>query len=397
LFPGKLLPCTCRVVDGVVVPRFLGPSDHPWLRVLLGEFARFEGQPRRELDRRLKQPPPCYSPRELQALASHVLLARCTERQRPVIRPAAARAALFTAGTRLPDDHDRAWAEAAAGLDVTVEVLRDALFADLAGERRVVAPPQHLSPDELALRTNLAITRTILFRSSQLTIELFGNARSVVRYAHLRGLICTVTPSEGDDACQLQVSGPYTLFRRTLVYGRALADLVPRLAWCHRFRLVADCVIDEQQATFTLQSGDPIFPGKEPRPYDSTLERRFARDFARLATDWDLVHEPEPIDADGTLIFPDFALWRRDRPDRRWLLEIVGFWTPDYLHHKLTRLRAAGLDDLVLCIDAERDCATEDVPESAHVIRYRRRIDAKAVLRVLVENRQPVRERGGIS
>jgi len=375
-----------------VVPRFLGPCDHPWLRVLLDEFARFEGQPRRELDRRLRQPLPCHSPREQQALASHVLLARCTERQRPLIKPAAARAALFTAGARLTGDRERAWAEASASLDVSEDVLRDALFADLAGERRVIAPPQHLSPDELALRTNLAITRSILFRASELRIELFGNARSVVRYAQLRGLICTVTAGQGDDACQLQVSGPYSLFRRTLVYGRALADLVPRLAWCHRFRLVADCVIDEAPATFTLQSGDPIFPGKEPRPFDSTLERRFARDFTRLAPDWDLVHEPEPVDAAGTLIFPDFALWHRDRPDRRWLLEIGGFWTPDYLHHKLTRLRAAGLHDLILCIDSERDCAAEELPESAHVIRYRRRIDARAVLRAVRATEQPVRE-----
>jgi predicted nuclease of restriction endonuclease-like RecB superfamily len=69
-----------------------------------------------------------------------------------------------------------------------------------------------------------------------------------------------------------------------------------------------------------------------PRRYDSLLEERFAREFRRLAPAWDVIREPEPIAAAGTLIFPDFAVQRRSDPTRRWLLEIVGFfWTPDYV------------------------------------------------------------------
>jgi predicted nuclease of restriction endonuclease-like RecB superfamily len=59
--------------------------------------------------------------------------------------------------------------------------------------------------------------------------------------------------------------------------------------------------------------------------YDSRLEERFAREFRRVAPDWDLLREPEPIAAEGALIFPDFALQHRSDPSRRWLLEIVGF------------------------------------------------------------------------
>src|SRR2546427_5183295 len=50
------------------------------------------------------------------------------------------------------------------------------------------------------------------------------------------------------------------------------------------------------------------------------------------------------VQAGGTLIFPDFAL--RHRADgRRWLVEIVGFWTRDYVERKLALLRVAGLQD----------------------------------------------------
>jgi len=92
------------------------------------------------------------------------------------------------------------------------------------------------------------------------------------------------------------------------------------------------------------------FRGRRRVSYDSKLEERFARDFRRVAPDWDLIREPEAVQAGDTLIFPDFAL--RHRGDgRRWLVEIVGFWTRDYLERKLALLRVAGLRDLVLCID----------------------------------------------
>lgn len=41
------------------------------------------------------------------------------------------------------------------------------------------------------------------------------------------------------------------------------------------------------------------------------------------------------------------------------LLEIVGFWTADYVAKKLRRWRAAGLGRLILSIDAARNCGGE--------------------------------------
>lgn len=105
--------------------------------------------------------------------------------------------------------------------------------------------------------------------------------------------------------------------------------------------------------------------------------------FRRLAPDWDVVREPEPVAADGTLIFPDFALQHRSNPARRWLLEIVGFWTPDYVARKLAQYKSARLSNLILCIDESRNCAEADLPAEALVIRFRRRVDATAVLRMV--------------
>jgi predicted nuclease of restriction endonuclease-like RecB superfamily len=217
-------------------------------------------------------------------------------------------------------------------------------------------------------------------------LVLSGNARAVVRQVRLRGLLCVVRPRTAEARAALEISGPLALFRRTILYGRALASLVPSLRACDHFELSADAELRGRTLRVELRAGDPIFPAAPlARRYDSKLEERFALDFRKLTTDYDLVREPEPLCAGGHMIFPDFAIYHRRDPKRRVLLEIVGFWTPRYLRDKLARLRAAGRQDLILCIDESLNCASEDLPDSRRVLRYKRRIDARLALS-LVEN-----------
>jgi predicted nuclease of restriction endonuclease-like RecB superfamily len=242
--------------------------------------------------------------------------------------------------------------------------------------------PCPISPGELSLRVNLALAQAFLFRAASVLIAVNGNARALVRQAALYGLIVTVK-GHAEAEASLEISGPLSLFRHTLVYGRALSALVPILPWCPRYTLEAACVLKGEARRFHLRPTDPVFPSAEPRRYDSALEERFARDFARAAPDWNLTREPQPVAADGALIFPDFAVEHRSDPDRRWLIEIVGFWTPDYLEKKLARLRAAGLERLILCVDEGRACAEGELPQGARLVRFHRRIDAAAVLALI--------------
>ena len=78
-----------------------------------------------------------------------------------------------------------------------------------------------------------------------------------------------------------------------------------------------------------------------------------------------MIREPRPVASGKPLIFPDFELVHRRDKSRRWLLEIVGFWTQKYLTEKLERLRAAGIERLVLCIDQNRHCAEDELPRDA--------------------------------
>jgi len=380
LLPETLLSHSVR--GDVVVPHFLGDTDLPWLRVLLDDVDRFSGRPQRELDERLREPPQVGCPAGKRRLAIHVLRRLLGSHRRSAVPPPRARAAVFSTAVT-GKGRVETLAAVATRFGVTVPDLEESLFSDLPGERLVVLPEKALHPRELALRANLALAQGLLFRATSIVIEAEGNARTLVRHAKLRGLICTVAPRGPAGDAILKISGPFALFRRTLVYGRALGELLPLCTWCQRFRLRARCFLNERSLQLELASGDPIFPSEEPRRFDSQVEERFARDFGRLAQDWNVIREPEPVASAETLIFPDFALEHRRDAARRWLLEIVGFWTADYVGRKLAQYRAASVANLILCIDEDRDCADGGLPAGAIVIRYRRRVDAQAALAAL--------------
>jgi predicted nuclease of restriction endonuclease-like RecB superfamily len=392
LLPESDLPL--RLIEERAFIDYLGPQDEPWLRVLLGEMARFEGRRRRELAERLSEPLPCEAPYFKRRAATRALL-RLWRRSstggatppgpsRPMPpRPAELRAQLFAAAAASEASPAVILDETAGQRGLTPAALIEALFADLPGERPVRAPDPPPTPAEAALRTNLAIAQAVLMRASRVELRVEGGVRPIVRLAKLRGLLCTITDSDLGEPPRpvLEISGPFSLFRHTLLYGRALAELLPHLAWCARFELRAACALRGRLATVSVGSGDPIFPAAPPKLFDSRLEERFAADVARLAPDWDVIREPEPIRAGGTLIFPDFLLRHRIHPERRVLVEIVGFWTPQYLATKLEKLRQAELPACILCVDQDRACAPGDLPAGMPVVPFRRRVDAAAVLR----------------
>jgi predicted nuclease of restriction endonuclease-like RecB superfamily len=239
LLPEKVIPA--RIERGVVVPFFLTTQDHPWLAILIEEIDRFSGRPRRELWERLRAPLPCAVPFFKGRAATAVLLRLWRAVEEAAVAPPAAREAVFVAAAAAPAGATRAgiFAEAAAALGVGGDAgLEGALFADLPGERIVRAPSVVPPAAEAALRVNLAIARSLLQRASIISIQLEGAARPVVRQAQWRGLLCTLRAAEPPE---LEVSGPFALFRRTVLYGRALGEMLPFLARTGRYQLRARC------------------------------------------------------------------------------------------------------------------------------------------------------------
>jgi predicted nuclease of restriction endonuclease-like RecB superfamily len=375
-----------RIRCGTARIDYLGAHDYGWLNVVLAEFLRFEGRRWRELEQRLREPFDIpLEPMKLQA-AIQVLRMLFGSAEDGHLDAVGARKELFELAAQRTGSRRAILAEAAIRLRVSPETLEEGLFGDVRQEQRVKPPAHPITPSELALRVNSRFAQAVVRGASEVEAEAYENVRSLVRHARLRGLICTISSgAAGNDLARtrLSISGPFALFRHTLVYGRALAELVPLLARAPRFSLSARCLVHGEMVRFVVESGDPLFPSENLRAFDSRVEEKFARDMARLAPDWQVLREPTAVPALGTLIFPDFLLCHRLDPRRRFLVEIVGFWTPEYISRKLETLRAARIENLILCIDEARRCSEVDIPPHAWVVRFRKKVDASKLLPIL--------------
>lgn len=365
-----------------IVPDYVTQADLPWLSALLAERERFVGQKRSAWTERIREGLPVDAPRRKLDVALRVLDRAARDRASAPVAPPRIRMALFRAAVAAPS-RDAAITMAAGELQLHEDAMMGHLFADLPGERELTPLREPIDSNQLALLCNLDIIGALLARALRVRIEAHGNVRAVVRHAKLLGLLCQARPSDKAGVA-LELSGPFSLFRHTRVYGHALASLVPRLAWCNTYRLTADCVLasGREVAQLAICAGDPVLPARKLADFDSKLEERFARGFARLAPHWDVLREPTAIPIGSALVFPDFEL-RHRTSGARWLLEIVGYWTADYVERKLVALREARIDNLIVCIDEGRACDDAQMPAGARLVRFRRRIDPSAVLAIV--------------
>ena len=73
-----------------------------------------------------------------------------------------------------------------------------------------------------------------------------------------------------------------------------------------------------------------------PMLFDSKIEKIFLQKFELFRTGWTIEREPEPIiTKQKTAFIPDFVL---SKFDNRVFVEIIGFWTKEYLERKITKI-----------------------------------------------------------
>jgi uncharacterized protein len=251
------------------------------------------------------------------------------------------------------------------------------MWADLWDERTISLPLGRPGERALAAAANLAIIQRCLLRCHELRLRVPDGSRAIVRGAIRRGLIASAHAT--GDMVEVVVSGPLALFHRTAVYGRALGSLVPALAACETFELIARC--DLGRGPVMVRVAPPIVLP----PFDAAggarraIEQRLAGDLAKHAPQWTVVSEPPPIAVASSFAFPDLVL---ERDDARWSIEIVGFWTPSYLARKL-ELYAAAKARVILCIDASRAADDVQLPAGAHVVPFTRHVPIARLLALI--------------
>jgi predicted nuclease of restriction endonuclease-like RecB superfamily len=259
----------------------------------------------------------------------------------------------------IPGDHYAPYVDAATALGRPVEDVRHLLYADAPGARVLrLAPP--LDGRALLARYNLELARAVLRDAERLTLTARGGWRAIFRA--LKAARAMYTVRRKGRSYQVEVTGPAAEFIvRPARYGVRLARVVPALMRAPAWRFDADVRGVEGALLSFSARGQPRAPvTKAPvgeaarRPvYDSAWERSLASDFRRrfggdARGGWTLTRESSPVARGNELFLPDFTLRHDD--GREALVELVGFWTPEYLAEKTRKIAAARLGNLILVV-----------------------------------------------
>ncbi len=241
------------------------------------------------------------------------------------------------------------------------EVLPDeiikGLYADLQ-ENRILTEFEAPTPKELLHRYNLSQVQGIFYRASHIRLNAHrndpGEYKLLFRYLKLFQLM-TYIEGDADTGFTLTIDGPNSLFKPSTRYGLALAKMLPALLHVTKWSLHATLQTRDQYTKnwktgkFSLNSDCGLVSHYPPgKPYDSMIEASFAERWEKTKTDWKLEREVDLIPIPGSVMIPDFRLVHPE--GRTFLLEIVGYWRPEYLKKKFWQVETANCDNLILAV-----------------------------------------------
>lgn len=268
--------------------------------------------------------------------------------------------------------------------------VRDGLYADLAENKILTAFDPPTTP-HLLNRYNLSQVQGVFYKASQLVLNAHRNVpgeyKLLFRYLKLFQLMAYIE-GDADHGFTITIDGPTSLFNPSTRYGLAIAKLIPALLHVTKWSLAATLQTRDaytnawRTGRFTLNSECGLVSHYPPgKPYDSMLESSFADKWDSLKSGWVLEREVDLIPIPGSVMIPDFRLVHPD--GRSFLLEIVGYWRPEYLQKKFSQVRRAGCDNLILAISERLNLEKagvklNDVP--ARIIWFKDKLLPKAVL-----------------
>jgi hypothetical protein len=301
--------------------------------------------------------------------------------RRAVFRLAAPHHPLVQAADRLFEASEaQVKARIAAELGCTWEDIERELFADVMEFHRLARFDGYETAAALLSRYNVAQVQAALFDAATMTIWARDDFKTILRYAKLARLMHTITRL-GDGQYRIQLDGPTSVMRQTRRYGANMARFLPALIACRDWRMHA--TIRTRRSGWVLcldlSSADGLKSHlPPPEEFDSQVEQAFAERWGDQPRDgWTLAREGEVLYETQKTFVPDFVFRHED--GRNVMLEIVGFWTPEYLQAKVEKLRDFADQTIWLAIAEGVAPSLPDLPQQ-EVIPYKTSLLLKDVL-----------------
>ena len=268
--------------------------------------------------------------------------------------------------------------------NLTTDELEIAMWADL-DKNKYLKNFESLSPLQLISWYNISILQSLLLNCVELEFSVYGgfNWKKILRKIKQLGLMYFLfqennLESESNKQTRTQemifngkkdkrvictVEGPLSIVRLTDKYGTAMAKLIPLIIFTDIWSIDAIILrksISGVRKTYRFQISNkdkdlPLFDASKVQPqsesnmdsgsiyknaiddFDSIVEKKFMDKFLKFSIGWNLIREPDPlILSNGKAFIPDFVF---EKYGIKVYLEIVGFWTREYLKRKLEKIK----------------------------------------------------------
>jgi uncharacterized protein len=223
------------------------------------------------------------------------------------------------------------------------------LYADVIAYQRLERFEGFPDASALLSRYNVSQLQACLYRAENVIVTASDDFKTILRYAKLARLLHDI---ERIKPCQYRFtfSGPAAVLLQTRRYGVNFARFLPSLLACKNWRMTASLKTPWNTPAKLVLSDKDGFTSHLPKPeeFDSTVEESLAKNFGPRREGWQLFRETEVLYFHQKTFVPDFCFRHDDGTEV--LVEIVGFWTPQYLASRRETLRQFRGRDILLAI-----------------------------------------------
>jgi predicted nuclease of restriction endonuclease-like RecB superfamily len=311
---------------------------------------------------------------------TQILERRCIIGQDSIVEPVTARKKVFEECKGAVTDiieRKEVIDRVASKLSIEPSELENALWADME-EKLIIKEFKTITPENLLKQYNLSLTQTLLFKATGMEIQIEDNYQQVFWKIKQLGLMYSIQDGK------IYLDGAVSLFKMTERYGTALAKLLPTIMRCSRWGLKASILKKTMQGKkiydFTLDNTRQIFsiePDSNLETFDSAIEKEFS---LLNFNSWSVKREPAVLKAGQYAFIPDFSL---EKNDKRIYVEIIGFWTPEYLKNKIQKINLLReKEDMILLVDKNLACSGSEF-KTDNLIFYDRKIPYLEILKIL--------------
>ena len=265
-------------------------------------------------------------------------------------------------------DREAVIAAVAAERETPPDELERLLYVDLRSAHRLLAL-RGLAPELLASEYETAQAQAVLLRAVQVRACVASRDPAVYRalfhkLKFLRLLYrLAPEPDGGADlrGYQIDIDGPYSLFRSVTKYGLQLALLLPAIQACERWSIAAEVMWGAQRKPLSFAlSGTTARPGPPDAPALADDVAALVARFADRDGPWQAAPASDILDLPGVgLCVPDLVFTHRDSGARVYL-EVLGFWSRDAVWRRV-ELVERGLPHRILFAGSDRLRVSEAV------------------------------------